>query len=94
MLSYDERRSLGSIETWARIDDPDFADGLAFGRPHPPREYRRWPMLVLLCFGALSLAVGLFTGGVVAALFGALAVLTALRLWLSRQLDTPAHSRR
>jgi hypothetical protein len=92
MLSHDERRRLGSIETWARIDDPEFADGLAFGKPHPPREYRRWPMLVLLCVGALSLAVGLFTSGVVAALFGALLVLTALRMWLRRQLDAPSNA--
>lgn len=42
MLSYDERRRLGALETWIRVEDPKFADGLRNGEPHPPREYRFW----------------------------------------------------
>lgn len=41
MLSQDDRQRLQAIEMALRAEDPQFADALRVGRPHPPREYRR-----------------------------------------------------
>jgi hypothetical protein len=94
MLSYDERRRLGHIETWLRIEDPDFAEGIRAGLPRAPREYRRWPSVVLLTFGMLALLVGALFGNLLAAVPGTAAMVAGTRLWLRRQLDGPASRKR
>jgi hypothetical protein len=94
MLSYDERRRLGHIETWLRIEDPDFAEGIRAGLPRAPREYRRWPSIVLIAFGMLALLVGALFGNLLAAVPGAAALAAGTRLWLRRQLDGPGRTKR
>lgn len=93
MLSYDERRRLGHIETWLRIDDPNFAEGIRAGLPHAPREYRRWPTIALLAFGVLALAFAALTGLVLIAVPGTAAMTTGTWLWFRRRLDGPARHR-
>lgn len=60
MLKPSERRDLELIAADERAADEWFADGLRYGRPHPPREYRRRRRLcVLLVLAVLAvLAVG------------------------------------
>lgn len=41
MLSQGDRQRLRAIEMALRAEDPQFAEALRAGRPHPPREYRR-----------------------------------------------------
>ncbi len=94
MLSYDERRRLGHIETWLRIDDPNFAEGIRAGLPHAPREYRRWPTIVLLAFGVLALALAAVTALVLLAIPGTAAMVIGTWLWFRRRLDGPARHRR
>jgi hypothetical protein len=94
MLSYDERRRLGHIETWLRIEDPDFAEGIRAGLPRAPREYRRWPSVVLLTFGMLALLAGALFGNLLAAVPGTAAMVAGTRLWLRRRLDGPARRKR
>lgn len=90
MLDHDERRQLGHIETWLRIGDPAFAEGLRTGQPRRPREYRRWPALIPLGAGLAVIAVAILTGLLLAALPGLAGVLAAARFWLRRRLDGPA----
>lgn len=40
MLSQGDRQRLQAIEMALRAEDPQFAEALRTGRPHPPREYR------------------------------------------------------
>lgn len=102
MLDHDERRRLGHIETWLQIDDPTFADGLRRGQPHAPREYRRWPGVLLVMSGLLLLAGAGVAGfalraPTVALLLagpGVAGTAAGARLWLRRRLDRPAGSRR
>jgi Protein of unknown function (DUF3040) len=94
MLSYDERRRLGHIETWLRIDDPNFAEGMRAGLPRAPREYRRWPALALLVSGLLALFVAALFAAVLAAVPGAAAMAAGTRLWMRRRLDGPSRPRR
>ncbi|MBX6724226.1 MAG: DUF3040 domain-containing protein [Dactylosporangium sp.] len=94
MLSYDERRRLGHIETWLRIDDPNFAEGIRAGLPRAPREYRRWPAVALLTLGMLALFVAALFGNLVAAVPGTAAMVAGTRVWMSRGLDGPAPRRR
>ncbi len=94
MLSYDERRRLGHIETWLRIDDPNFAEGIRAGLPHAPREYRRWPVVALLVSGLLGLGFSALTGFLLVALPGTAGMVGGTWLWFRRRLDGPARHRR
>jgi hypothetical protein len=94
MLSYDERRRLGHIETWLRIDDPEFAEGIRAGLPRAPREYRRWPAIALLVVGMLALFVAAGFANLFVAVPGTAAMVAGIRLWLRRRLDGPARRRR
>ncbi len=94
MLSYDERRRLGHIETWLRIDDPNFAEGIRAGLPHAPREYRRWPIIALLAFGVLALGLAAVTGLILISIPGTGAMVLGTWLWFRRRLDGPARHRR
>jgi hypothetical protein len=94
MLSYDERRRLGHIETWLRIDDPNFAEGIRAGAPRAPREYRRWPAIALLTFGMLGLFAAALFGSLPVAVPGTAAMVAGTRLWMLRRLDGPVRRRR
>jgi hypothetical protein len=94
MLSYDERRRLGHIETWLRIDDPNFAEGIRAGLPRAPREYRRWPAIALLTVGMLGLFVAALFGTLLTAVPGTAAMVAGTRFWMRRRLDGPARRRR
>jgi DUF3040 family protein len=93
MLSYDERRRLGHIETWLRIEDPSFAEGIRAGLPCAPREYRRWPTIALLSLGLLALAFAAATGVLLAAIPGTAAMVAGVRFWM-RRLDGPTKRKR
>jgi hypothetical protein len=94
MLSYDERRRLGHIETWLRIDDPNFAEGIRAGLPRAPREYRRWPSVALLASGLIALFVAALFAALLAAVPGTAAMVVGTRLWMRRRLDGPSPPRR
>jgi Protein of unknown function (DUF3040) len=94
MLSYDERRRLGHIETWLRIDDPNFAEGIRAGLPKAPREYRRWPAITLLTLGMLALFFAAGFANLLAAVPGTAAMVAGTRFWMRRRLDGPARRRR
>jgi len=66
-----EERQLREIEFAMVRDDPQFADGLRFGDPAPPQEYRRrrlrrWMLLAAL----VSLGLGSSAGWAIFNLFG------------------------
>jgi uncharacterized membrane protein HdeD (DUF308 family) len=94
MLSYDERRRLGHIETWLRIDDPNFAEGMRAGLPRAPREYRLWPTIALLTLGLLALAFAALTGVLPAAVPGTAAMVAGVRCWMRRLDGAPKRKRR
>jgi hypothetical protein len=62
VLDKEERRKLSAIEAWIAADDPAFADGLARGRPRPPRCDRRWPFQLVVVLGIVAALAGLVTG--------------------------------
>ena len=89
MLSHHERRRLGQLETWLHIEDPKFAEGLRCGDPHPPREYRRRPILILLSIGVVAMVVAFLTGVSLVATPAAPSFATAAVLRLCRRPDRP-----
>lgn len=75
MLHSWEERQLREIEFAMVRDDPQFADGLRFGDPSPPQEYRRrrqrrWVLLAAVA----SLVLGFCAGWTIFNLFGFVAV--------------------
>lgn len=64
-----DHQKLSEIESRLRSEDPRFAQALADGRPHRPREYRyrRAWLLLAVALGALAAGMVLAHGLLIAA---------------------------
>lgn len=95
MLKPSERRDLELIAADERAADAWFADGLRYGQPHPPREYRRRRRLCVLV--VLAVLVALVTGGILVAdgdVAGVVLIWSAVPAgWAVRRLRQPADPR-
>jgi hypothetical protein len=88
MLSERDRQVLDSIEANLSAADQRFADGMRWGRPRAPREYRRTWSIVLTVLGLLACAAILTTGHPLAVMALVTVAITALVRFVSRRLDS------
>ncbi|MCK2239620.1 MULTISPECIES: DUF3040 domain-containing protein [unclassified Crossiella] len=61
MLSQGDRRLLAELADHLQANDPEFAEGLRTGRPTPPRDDRRWPVVAAGLLAATTFLIALAT---------------------------------
>ncbi|WP_256509879.1 DUF3040 domain-containing protein [Crossiella sp. SN42] len=61
MLSQGDRRRLEELASQLEAEDPAFAEGLRAGRPAPPSDDRRWPVIATGLIAATAFLIAMAT---------------------------------